>query len=501
MTLSSQFKLIFKSLGQKLVALSLFFFTAFHWVHAELRPNALFKSGAVLQRDQAIQLWGDSDSGKTVTAAMNGHSSTAMIDSEGKWRLELPAMSAGGPYSLELKTEEDNLTLKNILVGDIWLCSGQSNMGWPMSKSANAEEEIARADNANIRLFKVERNASKTPLETVSGRWLPANRYSVKDFSAVAWYFGAALEAEIEVPIGLILSEVGGTLANNWTSETTLDSHPNIQKYRDRYAQLEADYPAEIAKWEATRKINPQAKKPHDPGRRLPSGYFNGMIAPLQAMALKGVIWYQGETDSWQWPDYDRFFRDLISDWRSGFKAPDLPFLYVMLAGFNGKPGVHENYPHIREVQLKALDIPNTAMALALDVGEANDIHPRNKKTVGERLALAARASVYGEQLCYSGPIMREVDIQGSTAIIHFDHIGDGLVAKDGALRAFQVAGQDAEFKTAKASILGHSVQVESLDGSLIKEVRYAWGGYPDSNLYNSAALPAAPFRTDKINR
>ena len=171
-----------------------------------------------------------------------------------------------------------------------------------------------------------------------------------------------------------------------------------------------------------------------------------------------------------------------------------------MLAGFNGKPGVHENYPHIREVQLKALDIPHTAMALALDVGEVDDIHPRNKKTVGERLALAARASVYGEQLCYSGPIMREVDIQGSTAIIHFDHTGDGLVAKDGALRAFQVAGQDAEFKPAKASILGHSVQVESLDGSPIKDIRYAWGGYPDSNLYNSAALPAAPFRTDKIN-
>ena len=176
MTLSSQFKLIFRSSIQKLVALSLFFLTAFHWVHAELRPNALFQSGAVLQRDQAIQLWGDSDSGKSVTATMNGHSSTTMIDSEGKWHLELPAMPAGGPYSLMLKTEEGNLTLKDILLGDVWLCSGQSNMGWPMSKSANAKEETARAENPNIRLYQVERNASKTPLETVSGRRLPENR-------------------------------------------------------------------------------------------------------------------------------------------------------------------------------------------------------------------------------------------------------------------------------------------------------------------------------------
>lgn len=454
----------------------------------------------MLQRDQAVKIWGIGDAGETVTASIDKHSASAQIQPNGRWMLQLPSMQAGGPYVLDLKTSDDSITLHDVLIGDVWLCSGQSNMGWTMAKSRNAREEIAKVDNPQIRLFHVERKASDTPLEGVQGRWLPADRYSVKNFSAVAWYFGNALQPEIGVPVGLVLSEVGGTLANNWTSEATLDGHPNIQQYRNRFEKLKAEYPTLIAEWEAARKLDSKAKKPKAPAYRQPSGYFNGMIAPLQPLALKGVIWYQGESDSWKWQDYTQFFHDLIVDWRTGFEAPELPFLYVMLAGYNGKAGVDENYPYLRDVQLKTLKLPHTAMALALDVGEANDIHPTDKKPVGERLALAALATVYGKNICYSGPVMNKVEIKGSTAVVHYDHACDGLVAKDGPLRSFQVSGADNVFATADAAITGKTVVVTSTDGSQITSVRYAWSGFPNSNLYNESGLPATPFRTDPIH-
>ena len=409
-------------------------------------------------------------------------------------------MPAGGPYTLDLQTADDSIRLNDVLLGDVWLCSGQSNMGWTMAKSEDAENEIAKVNNPNIRLFDVARIASETPLTDVQGRWLPANPYSVKDFSAVAWYFGSALQSEIDVPVGLVLSEVGGTLANNWTSEETLDGHPNIQKYRDRYEGLKAEYPALIAKWEEARKTDPKASKPKDPAYRQPSGYFNGMIAPLQPLTLKGVIWYQGESDSWRWEDYTQFFQDLIADWRSGFENPELPFLYVMLAGYNGKPGVDENYPHIRDIQLKTLALPHTAMALALDVGEADDIHPHRKKPVGQRLALAALGTVYGKDICYSGPVMSRVELKGDHAVIHYEHVCDGLKSSDGPLRAFEVAGSDGSFTPAKAEIRGETVLVSSDSVDTIAYVRFAWSGYPNSNLYNEANLPAVPFRTDSID-
>lgn len=468
--------------------------------YAVIKPHQVFTSGGVLQRDQVVKIWGTGDAGEIITASVNESTVRSKIDSDGKWMLHLPAMSAGGPYKLELSTQDDRITLNDILVGDVWLCSGQSNMGWTLAKSKDAAQEIAQANNPDIRLFHVDRAASETPLDDVRGRWLPANKYSVKNFSAVAWHFGNSLQPEIGVPVGLILSEVGGTLANNWTSEATLDKHPNIQKYRDRFAKLKSEYPALLAEWEAARKTDPKAKKPTDPARRQPSGYFNAMIAPLQPLSLKGVIWYQGESDSWQWADYTQFFQDLIVDWRNGFEAPELPFLYVMLAGFNGKPGVDENYPHIRDIQLKTLRLPHTAMASALDVGEENDIHPTNKKPVGQRLALAARATVYGEAICFSGPTMKTVELLGDTAVIHYDHLCGGLLTPESPLTTFEVAGEDGAFETAIASIEGDTVVVKNEAISQIKFVRYAWVGFPESNLYNAVNLPATPFRTDPIN-
>ncbi|MGJ8654625.1 MAG: sialate O-acetylesterase [Opitutaceae bacterium] len=473
---------------------------AFNSAQAELSPHKIFSSGTVLQREQAIKIWGTGDVGEIIIASINDHLASSKVGTDGRWTINLPAMPAGGPYVLNLNTDDDKVVLRDVFIGDVWLCSGQSNMGWTMAKSKDAREEIAKANNPLIRLFHVERKASDTPLQGVQGRWLPADQYSVKNFSAVAWHFGNALQPEIDVPVGLVLSEVGGTLACNWTSEATLNGHPSIQLYRDRFENLKAEYPALMAEWEEAHKTNPNAIKPKDPAYRQPSGFYNGMIAPLQPLALKGVIWYQGESDSWEWQNYTQFFHDLIADWRSGFEAPELPFLYVMLAGYNGKEGVNENYPYIRDAQLKTLELPHTAMASALDVGEEHDIHPTNKKPVGERLALAALATVYNKNICYSGPIMKQVEIKGDTAVVHYNHICDGLMTDDGPLRSFQVAGEDKVFVPANAVIAGETVIVTSTDGSPITSVRYAWAGFPQSNLYNTAGLPATPFSTDTID-
>lgn len=479
---------------------------------ASVQMHNLFCDNMVLQRDMSIPVWGTADPGEKVAVSLNGRKITTRADSDGKWKVSFEPMKAGGPYKL-LVVGSNMVLCENVMIGEVWVCSGQSNMWWTVKLSANADEEIANAKYPNIRLFTVPQAMAAEPRSQVNGKWVECSPETIPGFSAAAYYFGRELHRKLNVPIGLIHTSWGGTPAESWTSLARLKSDPDydaiVKRYDDSiaaYEKAKAEYPGVLAQWEkdsekARAENKPAPEKPKEPAYNpwIPSSLYNAMIAPLIPYGIKGAIWYQGESNAGRAYQYRKLFPDMIKNWRKDWGQGDFPFLFVQLANWAPKTDqpIDDQWAELREAQTMTLSLKNTGMALAIDIGDPNNIHPANKQEVGRRLALNALAKSYGKKIAYSGPIFRAAEPENGTIVLVFDHVGGGLVAKDGELKGFTIAGEDRKFVPAEAKIVGNNIVVSSPSVGNPVAVRYSWAINPDGNLYNKAGLPASPFRTD----
>jgi sialate O-acetylesterase len=607
----------------------------------------IFTTNMVLQRDKEIKIWGWSDKGETITVSFNGQLVKSKADKKGNWAAILKSMKYGGPYEMRIAGKKDIILLKNILIGDVWICSGQSNMEWTINNANNAKKEIAESNYPRIRLFTVQKATAFRPEKDIeSDGWEECNPQTVGDFSAVAYFFGRKLNKDLNIPIGLINSSWGGTNVEAWIS---WDKMSKKQGYRDAdFQQLEkqmAERKIRIQQFnDALKNDKGMSEKWYDPasstmgwkkinlpqlwegteignadgviwfkkefdlpesvegekivlslgpiddidetwingklvgstsvwnvdrayiidagllrkgkntviikvtdtgggggiygkeeqlyieadGNKIllagewlykpsvittdfglidagpnsfPSQLYNAMIAPIIQYAITGGIWYQGEANTWEAYNYRSLFSEMITDWRSKW-GYEFPFFWVQLANYM-KPVATpspSDWAELREAQSMTLSLPRTGQAVIIDIGEAEDIHPRNKLDVGYRLALAAEKIAYEKDIVYSGPVFQSMKKEGNKIILTFTNIGGGLVAKDkyGYLKSFSIAGADQKFTWAKAWIEGNKVIVFNENISDPVAVRYAWANNPDdANLYNKEGLPASPFRTD----
>jgi sialate O-acetylesterase len=484
---------------------------------AEITLPKMLTDHAVLQRDRPIHLWGWATPDANLTARFHGQTVAARADRLGEWSLYLAPESAGGPYTLTITGDGAEAgsvkTLTDILVGDVWFASGQSNMeiplnGFPGSAVIkDAAREIAAATNPKLRLLLVQHKTSDYPLNDITGAWTECTPQTAAQFSAIAYFFGREIASRENVPIGLIDSTWGGTPADSWVSLDTLGSRPDLlpafasrARFADQQADLDAKLAAEKRETEAAKAAGkPAPQYPWHPYQDswLPAGLYNGMIAPFTPLTVKGFIWYQGETNSSpdRAPYYSALFAGLIQDWRTHFQQGNLPFLYVQISSFES-PG--EDWGLVRDQQRRVLRVANTAMAVSLDVGEANNVHPPDKQTVAARLALAARSLVYGENLPFQGPLFREATTQlnpdNSTSLrVWFDH-ATGLSFGSRPAGGFELAGRDGHFVAADSRIDGTTVLVTSKAVPNPVYVRYGWTSVVSNYLYNAASLPTPTF-------
>jgi sialate O-acetylesterase len=477
-------------------------FLAGFCARAEVKPNSLFSHGAVLQQGIALPVWGTAGDGEKVTVKFQDQAVTT-IAKGGHWMVRLKPLKAGGPFVMTL-VGDNTVVITNVEIGEVWLCSGQSNMEMPLAAATNSQEIIAAAHDPELRLFSVPHAATDEPKTEVSGVWKEADPGSATYFSAVGYFFGRDLRKALKVPVGLIHSSVGGTPAEAWTDRATLEGDPELNRILERYAQAvqnydpikaEAQHEAAFAKARAegkdVSKVPPAAKSPAVAYGR-PTGLYNAMIAPLQPFGLAGVLWYQGEQNNGRAAEYGNLFPAMIRNWRDAWGEGEFPFLFVQIAPHR------DMTPEIREAQLLTWQkVPRTAMIVITDVGEANDIHPKQKEPVGARLALAARAIAYGENIEYSGPVFDSMSVKSAQAVLEFTHVGGGLVVKGGDLSGFSIAGTNSHFVRASATIDGDRVIVSNPSVARPRAVRYGWDNVPDGNFFNRQGLPATPFRTD----
>jgi sialate O-acetylesterase len=495
-------------------AVAAFAFTAVGAAHAEVKLPHLLSDHAVLQRDTPIHIWGWADPGETVTVHFHDQTRTATADDLGKWSLWLMSEKAGGPYTLTATGSGGGtgVTLSDLLVGDVWVASGQSNMEMPLNGFPgnavlkNGAEEIAHATQPTVRLLRLEHATSEYPLNDVPATWTECNPQTAAEFSAVAYFFGREISEKEKVPVGLIDTTWGGTPVESWISLMSISSDAGLMPlFRSRalFAQNLADDEAIRAKEkrerdaaEAAHQPAPQQNWHPNPASWEPAALYNAMIAPETRYTIKGVIWYQGETNSdpERAPLYGKEFPALIADWRRAWDQGDFPFLYVQISNFYSP---NEGWGTIRDAQRRTLAVAHTAMAVTLDVGTKDNVHPPDKQTVAARLALAARATVYGERgFEYSGPLFREATVEGSSLRVWFDHAGSGLTS-DGSPAGFEIAGKDGKFVPATAKIDGSTVVVQAAGVANPKYVRYGWTGWTDANLFNKDRLPASTFTSE----
>jgi len=471
---------------------------------ADFQVAPVFSDNMVLQQGQAVPVWGWGDDGEVVTVKFRGQTVTAPVRN-GKWMLRLGTLKAGGPDTFTATSKSRTVTFTNVLVGEVWVCSGQSNMQWPMERSFEPAADIASATNRLIRLLPVPRVRADAPSVVLKSAWQVCSPEAVRSFSAVGYYFGRALQRARRVPVGLIESDWGGSPAEVWMSRESLEVNPRYQaEILDAYPAALKNYQAALAAYEkekAEARQNGREFKRNPPWPPWkPTELYNGMIHPLLPYAMQGAIWYQGESNAGRAHQYRTLFPDLIRCWRRDWGQVDFTFLLVQLAPFKAikdQPG-ESDWAELREAQLLATKVlPKVGMAVITDVGDPQDIHPTKKQPVGERLALAARGIAYGEKIVYSGPIYRSVKFDGSRAILSFDHVGKGLEARDGVLKGFALCGEDRKFVWADAEIAGDTVVVRSPQVARPVAVRYGWADCPVVNLWNKDGLPASPFRTD----
>jgi sialate O-acetylesterase len=480
---------------------------------AKVTVASVFTDNMVLQQGMKIPVWGTAPTGTTVTVAFAGQARKTDTDTAGCWRVQLGSLKASAEprtLSITVSGSPSGITLTNVLVGEVWIGSGQSNMDWPLCKTESATDTLASASDPLLRLFTVSKNTSDTPLNSVTGAWTTCSSETASNFSAVAYFFGRELRKARGVPVGLIASAWGGTCAEAWTPAETFTATPGLGAIAERYqnerrawddAKAEAlfqqqmtNYQAAVVKAEQDGRMKPSPpRRAQAPARSLqrPSCLYNAMIAPLQPFAIRGVIWYQGEANNKRAGEYTGLFGGMIKGWRTAWKS-EFPFLFVQIAPYKGIS------PLIREAQLQTWQrVPDTAMIVITDFGNPTNIHPQSKAPVGARLALAARAIAYGERVEYSGPLFKSAKMKDGQAVLRFTHTGHGLVAKDGPLKGFTLAGTNQVFKPAEAVIKGDTIILRNPDMAEPKAVRYGWDNVPDVNLFNQEGLPASPFRTD----
>ncbi|HXC02292.1 MAG TPA: sialate O-acetylesterase [Opitutaceae bacterium] len=508
---------------RSLTPLLFIFFAAVTRADVSLAP--LFSDHAVLQRDKPIPIWGRADAGEPVTVTFHGHSVSTTAASDGRWIAYLDALPASAEPADLVITGKNKIAVHDVLVGEVWLCSGQSNMEFvvrdpskPTYRVDNAEEEVAAANYPLIRHFKVKIRESATPTDAMDGSWAVCSPDTVIQFTAVGYFFARDIYEKLHVPVGLINSTWGGTPVEAWMSPFALGD-PAFAFVGDRWQKGLAEYPQKKAEYDAAlplwqndlaaakaagkesefRMLHPQLRQPHGPGDRwTPAGLFNGMINPLLPYALRGVLWYQGESNALHPTEYHELFPAMITAWRKHFGQGDLPFYFVQLASFSYlKNGSGTEWALIREGQAQALDLPQTAMAVAIDLGEHTNIHPRNKQEVGRRLALIAETRLYGIPGDDSGPMFAGATREGSAMLVHFTQANNGLIAHENPVQSLELAGADKVFHPAQGLIEGETLLVSSPDVKDPVAVRYAWSNDPEANLFNGAGLPAAPFRSD----
>lgn len=501
-----------------LTVLALLF--SFQAVHGAVSLPSWLGSGMVVQRDKPILLRGTADPGAEVRAAQGDSTVTAKAAADGKWSAVLPALPAGPVPDIVIESG-NKIVLTDLLAGDVWFASGQSNMEFKLRRAAGADSEIPKATHDSIRLFKVGRQIAKEPASDARGAWQRCTPETAADFSAVAYYFARDVHDATGVPVGIICAAWGGTPGEAWlASEITRDDpdyaaiYAEWDAYRRNYPAIKKQYDEDMTAYEKKlsepRSPNekPPAKplsKPHpDENHKYPGVLFNGMISPLAGLPIKGFLWYQGESNKDRYAQYQKLLSSLITDWRKRWNQGELPFFIVQLANF--KPRAVEpsdsGRTRVREAQAQvAREMPGCALAVTIDLGEADDIHPLNKEDVGRRLALAAMQKVYGKEIVGSGPTHRSVDFRNGEALVKFDSVGGGLVAgQDGRadkIEGFALAGEDRVWHWAKARIEGNAVRVSCDAVPVPVALRYAWADNPPASLYNKEGLPTVPFRTD----
>jgi len=483
---------------------------------ADVRLPSIISDSVVLQQGKSVPIWGWADPCETVTVTGSWGSGKweATADQDGKWKVKIDSGKAGGPYEMTV-AGKNTVTVKNILVGEVWVCSGQSNMEFTVKQAKNSAQEIADANNyPQIRQFLVGRKVIYTPMYNCGGKWQVCSAQTAGNFTAVGYFFGRELNKQLNVPVGLINTSWGGTPAESWMSKEYLENDPNFQPILKKFEATSADinelkkkYREDMQKYDAVvpqlkaegKPLPPRPEEPIGPGHPYsPMGLYNGMIVPILPYGIRGAIWYQGESNAWRAYQYRTLFPAMIKNWRDAWHQGDFPFLFVQLANYmQSEPQpVESDWAELREAQLMTLSVPNTGMAVTIDIGEP-DIHPKNKQDVGKRLALWALAKTYGKNIVYSGPIYKSMKVDGNKAILTFDNVGSGLMAKGDSLKGFAIAGADKKFVWADAKIEGDTVVASSDKVVSPASVRYAWAINPVCNLYNKEGLPATPFRTD----
>ena len=486
------------------------------FVMADVRLPSVIGDNMVLQQQTAAPIWGWADPGEKITVEGNwtrAGKKKAVADQNGQWQVNIRTPKAGGPYTLTI-AGDNTIELTNVLVGEVWVCSGQSNMEWSVSRANNPEKEIAAATYPNIRLFHVAKKVAEVPQEDCNADWKECSSETIPGFSAVAYFFGRELHSELDVPIGLIETCWGGTPAEAWTRKEALeaneDAHPILERHEkmlQEYPKAMEDYQQQVEDWKkkaeqakAEGKKEPRKpRKPRGPDHpHSPSGLYNGMIAPLIPYAIQGAIWYQGESNASRAYQYRTLFPAMITNWRDDWDQGAFPFYYVQIAPY--KYGQEDVCAELREAQMMTLSLKNTGMAVTMDIGNPKDIHPKNKQDVGKRLALWALAKDYGKKdIVYSGPIYDSMKIEGNKIRLKFDHVDGGLKAGPDGLANFTIAGADQNFVPAQAKIDGNTLLVFSPEVSEPVAVRYCWDNTSEGTLFNKAGLPASSFRTDDL--
>ena len=545
-------------LGSVLFALLAFVIAAAP-VRANVRLPAIFSDHMVLQQGVKIPVWGGGDVGEEVTVTLGDRTGKATTGADGKWRVDLDTVPASTQPLTLVVAGHNSLKIQDVLVGEVWICSGQSNMEFNLKGAHNADTEIPKAADPQLRLFHVTRTTALDPQNDVPGKWELSAPETVGTFSAVGYFFGRDLREKYQRPVGMIESAWGGTPAQAWTSLSGLQKDPPFTAYIDAHAkvaadlpaataaypQLMADYHTQMTQWQSTdgaaynaavkawdaaamqatannqpapahpKPDHPMPQPPPPPQGlpQTPTVLFNGMIAPLIPYAIKGVIWYQGEANASNGAEYATLFPRMITDWREKWGAGDFPFLFVQLPNWGApqtKP-VESGWAPLRDAQFKTLALPNTGMAVGIDLGDRNSAHPKDKADIARRLLLAAQHVAYGEELVYSGPTYDSMKVDGDKIRISFKNVGGGLkmgtppwIAGGGtppeptALAGFAITGADKKWALAEARIEGEQVVVSSAQVPTPVAVRYGWAGNPPCNLYNKEGLPASPFRTDE---
>jgi sialate O-acetylesterase len=500
---------------------------------AQVKPSSLFSDHMVLQSGVLVPIWGTAEPAEKVTIKFNGQTRSATADASGKWMVRLTKLKAGGPFEMTIagnKTGEAPIVVKDVLVGEVWVGSGQSNMDFTVATTTrhyfagvkNEAEEVAAANYPQIRMFTGAWRNSYEPQTEVSGTWLIVTPENVKEMSAIGYLFARDMQKELKVPFGIITEAFGASTAEAWTSREALATDAQLSPLLEAfdakvtaYKENPPDMTAALKTWEeaAAKAKADGTTAPRRPGSRNPvqdqhnpTVMYNGMIAPVIPYAIKGVLWYQGEAingGATGYKLYPLLQSTLIKDWRQRWGEGNFPFYICQLAplkSWPNRPDTWYNNPDVREAQATVLSVPNTGMAITIDIGDPVNIHPKDKQDVADRLTRIALARTYGRKIEYSGPVYDSMKVEGDVIRIQFTHAAaEGLVAKGGDLKTFTIAGKDGKFVPASARIDQGALVVSSPEVPEPASVRYAWDNYPEgANLYNADGLPAAPFRTDK---